>query len=107
MSTNSEAFFVANAKSKMSKEKTLEDNIRTAFQEVKDHWSLTRYHIPKQEFDIAMLVVSSFYGIGSLEIAKIKQELAYVMGVCHTPFEPIGIIKIWKEIRNESGTIRS
>ncbi len=118
MSTNSEAIFVAETKSKMSKEKTLEDNIRIAFNEVKNHWLISQYNDERKEFDAAMLAVSSFYGIDSPEFARIKQEMVYVRALFHTPsnvpidwnrlldeadkdFKPIGVTKIWKEVRND------
>ena len=118
MSTNSDAIFVAEAKIKMSKEKTLEDNIRTAFQEVKDHWLISQYNDERKEFDAAMLAVSSFYGIDSPEFERIKQEMIFVRAMFHTPsnvpidwnqildnspkdFKPIGVTKIWKEVRND------
>ena len=118
MSTNSDAIFVAEAKLKMSKEKSLKDNIRIAFNEVKDHWLISQYNDEKKEFDAAILSVSSFYGIDSPEFERIKHEMVFINATQFTPsnvpidwvillsqmpkeIKPIGLMKIWEEIKND------
>lgn len=115
MSSNSELIFIAEAKAKMSKEKSLEENMKISMEEANGHWLISQYMDERKEFDAAVLAVSSFYGLDSPEFERIKAEMAFIRALFHTPsnvpvdwnqlldqqpkeVKPIGIVKIWKEI---------
>lgn len=118
MSTNSDAIFVTEAKLKMSKDKSLEENMRISMEEANGHWLISQYNDERKEFDAAILAVASFYGQDSPEFERIKAEMAFVRALFHTPsnvpvdwnqllseqpkeIKPIGIVKIWKEVRGK------
>ena len=116
MSNNSELIFLAEVKGKMSKEKTLEENIRISMEEANGHWLISQYNDEKKQFDAAILAVSSFYGIDSPEFERIRTEMKIINALFFTPtnvpvdynqlldelpkdHQKIDIIKIWKDIR--------
>ncbi len=116
MSTNSELIFLAEVKGKMSKEKTLEENIRISMEEANGHWLISQYNDERLQFQAAMLAVSSFYGIDSPEFERISIEMKMVNALFFTPsnvpidyyqlleslpkdHQKIGIIEIWKDVR--------
>ena len=118
MSTNSDAIFVTEAKLKMSKDKSLEENMRISMKEANGHWLISQYNDERKEFDAAILAVASFYGMDSPEMVRIKAEMEFVRAMFFTPsnvpvdwnqlldhqpkdVKPIGIVKIWKEIRGK------
>lgn len=118
MSSNSELIFLAEVKTKFSKEKTLEENCRIAMKEAKDHWLISQYNDEQKSFMSAILAVSNFYGIKSPEFEQIKAEMVFINATQFTPcnvpidwaellsqmpkdIKPIGLMKIWKEIKDE------
>ena len=52
MTDNCELIFLAEAKMKMDKSKSLEENIKIAFQEVTNHWLMSQYNDEKKEFHL-------------------------------------------------------
>ena len=100
----------------MSKEKSLEENIRISMEEANGHWLISQYNNERLQFQAAMLAVSSFYGIDSPEFERIRSEMKIVNAFFFTPsnvpvdynqlldelprdLEKIGIIEIWKDVR--------
>ena len=76
----------------------------------------SQYNDERREFQTAILAVSSFYGIDSAEFERIKPEMVFINATMLTPsnvpvdwktilgtmpkdMKPIGIMKLWKEIR--------
>ncbi len=114
--TNSDLIFMAEVKPKLSKDKTVEENFKIAFSEANGHWLISQYNDEQKEFEAAVLTVSSFYGIGSPEFERIKQEMKYINALFRTPgnvpidwnqlfgddknFKPLLLVKMWKEIRD-------
>jgi len=100
---------------KFSKENSLEENFKIAFEEAKDHWLITQFNDERKKFEVAVLSVSTFYGIESPEFERIKNEMKLVNALHFTPsnvkidlvgmmeelpknFKPIGLVKLWKEV---------
>ena len=118
MSTNSELIFLAEVKTKFSTENSLKENCQIAMKLAKDHWLISQYNNEQNSFMSAVLAISSFYGIKSPEFEQIKAEMVFINATQFTPsnvpidwqellsqmpkdIKPIGLMKIWKEIKNE------
>ena len=106
---------MAEIKPKLSKTKTLQENLTIAMQEAHDHWLLGQMANERLEFEVAVLAVSNFYGIDSPEFERIKQEVQIINAVHFTPsnvpidwnqlldnldkdHEKIGIADIWQKV---------
>ncbi|KKN55058.1 hypothetical protein LCGC14_0586590 [marine sediment metagenome] len=112
MTSNSDIILISDVKDKLKKENTFEENIKVAMHEAKNNWLVVD---PNDQFRGAVGALGLFYGEGTEEFERIKQEMKVlnslsVMGSIPVDFQalsdnldtnlkPCELRKIWDEAK--------